>query len=133
MESKAPNPLPGQASSSPSFPIIGTPEYVSGYKKAFPAEPAALLQAWHRTYPSDTPPCSSEISTSSKKKWKIFDRDGQEPKYTVFRIDNGQSAPYKVSVVYNLAGADKLVSFEVKSVRKKVLVGVEGCWRRLRG
>lgn len=126
LKSEAPNPLPGQALSSPSFPIIGTPEYVSGYIEAFPAEPAALLQAWHRTYPSDTPPCSSEISASSKRKWKIFDRDGQEPKYTVFRIDNGQSAPYKVIVIYNLAGTDKLVSCEGKSARKTFLLEWKG-------
>lgn len=93
-----------------SFASIGTPKFIFGHEVEFPRGPADLLEAWHLVYPSCIPPCSYTISGLPRQQWKVFDRNGNELKYTLFQINSERAPLYRVLVLHDLAGADRLMS-----------------------
>ena len=92
------------------FARIGTPKFIFGHDVGFPRGPADLLEAWHYVYPSCIPPCSYTVGGPPRQHWKVFDREGNVLKYTIFHISSETAPSYRVFVLHDLAGADRLVS-----------------------
>ncbi|ODM18522.1 hypothetical protein SI65_06394 [Aspergillus cristatus] len=80
-----------------------------------------LLDEWHNAHPPGKPPCVYEAADSPQRKWKVFDRNGKELKYTIYRIHCKTTPPYPVLVLHDLGSTDSLVGSIDQSAMKPFL------------
>lgn len=85
-----------------------------------------LLDEWHNAHPPGKPPCVYEAADSPQRKWKVFDRNGKELKYTIYRIHCKTTPPYPVLVLHDLGSTDSLVGSIDQSAMKPFLAAWKG-------
>lgn len=91
-----------------TFSVVSVPALVWGPPKPFPRHLFSLLEEWHGPNPSTQPPFSYRVPNDPKRRWKVFNRDGDELGLSKFVVE--QPVRYYLLVLHDPNGPEKIVA-----------------------